>query len=306
VRRNAETYVEQVDKILDTSRAEIRFNSEWMDAMGPTDFVRLCSHVTVARLLERDDFAKRYAAGEPISVHEFLYPFVQAYDSVALEADVELGGTDQLFNLLMGRELQRAYGQSPQAVITLPLLVGTDGSEKMSKSLGNSIGVNDSPEDMYGKLMSVSDALMIDYVSLLSGGEWPRLEARAEEVGRGGGDPLALKHDLAAAVVGRLAGEQAAERGRAHFRSVVQGRGLPKDIPEHELSLEGEAERGLLDVLEALSLTASRGEARRLVQQGAVSVDGVRVSEPTLRLSAGSYLFKVGKRKYARLELKSS
>jgi tyrosyl-tRNA synthetase len=189
VERNAKTYVEQVGRILDIENAEVRFNSEWMKDLSSADFVRLCSHYTVARLLERDDFAKRYAAGEPISVHEFLYPFVQSYDSVALHADVELGGTDQTFNLLMGREIQRAYGQPAQAVITRPLLVGSDGA-KMSKSLGNGIGITDRPEEMFGKVMSVSDSLMLEYYDLLHDSRWEALKPLREALGRGAGDPM--------------------------------------------------------------------------------------------------------------------
>ena len=175
VKQNAATYVDQVARLLDVSKLEVRFNSEWMDSMSPSDFVRLCSQVTVARMLERDDFSKRHAGGIPIFIHEFLYPFVQAYDSVALEADVELGGTDQTFNLLMGREIQKAYGQAPQAVITHPLLVGLDGTEKMSKSLGNSVGILDAPEQLYGKVMSIPDEAMGEWCRLLSAGQWQEL-----------------------------------------------------------------------------------------------------------------------------------
>ena len=192
VRKNAETYVEQVGRILDVGRAEVRYNSEWMGAMSASDVVRLCSKYTVARLLERDDFAKRHKAGVAISVHEFLYPFVQAYDSVALEADIELGGTDQTFNLLMAREIQRDYGQPPQAVLTHPLLVGLDGTEKMSKSLGNLIGIAEPPDEIYGKTMRLSDALMLDYFDLLNAGEWDDL-AEARAALPGAGDPMAFK-----------------------------------------------------------------------------------------------------------------
>ena len=196
VRANAATYVEQVSDILDVSKVEVRYNSEWMGSMGPADFVRLCSHSTVARLLERDDFARRLGAGEPIAVHELLYPFVQAYDSVALEADVELGGTDQTFNMLMAREIQRDYGQLPQAVLTHPLLVGTDGRDKMSKSLDNAVGVREAPQDIYGKAMSISDALMLVWYDLLSFGEWEDLRSQREALGAGGGDPMAFKQAL--------------------------------------------------------------------------------------------------------------
>jgi tyrosyl-tRNA synthetase len=303
IRRNAATYVEQAARVLDVRNAEIRFNSEWMLALSSTEIVKLCSRYTVARLLERDDFAKRYAAGDPISVHEFLYPFVQAYDSVALEADVELGGTDQTFNLLMAREIQRDYGQPPQAVITHPLLVGLDGREKMSKSLGNTIGITDPPESMYGKLMSISDALMLDYFDALSAGEWEDLrEDRARLEGRGG-DPLAFKHALARRLVERFHGTAAAEASAERFRRVVQQGEAPGDLPETALALPNDGALGLLEILERLGITSSRSEARRLVAQGAVELDGVGVADPTLRLRAGAYRIKVGKRRFARVRL---
>ena len=303
VREHASTYVDQASHVLDTSNAEIRFNSEWIGALSPAEIIQLTSHYTVARLLERDDFAKRYAAGEPISVHEFLYPFAQAYDSVALEADVELGGTDQTFNLLMAREIQRAYGQEPQAVITHPLLVGTDGSEKMSKSLGNAVGVSESPEEMYGKVMSISDALMLDWFDQLSAGAWSDLEGARQALASGSGDPMAFKQALAARIVERFHGPDGAERAGAHFRQVVQRKELPGDIPTHRFPLGGDSELGLLEVLEELRFVKSRSEGRRLVGQGGVRLDGTRVEDPTLRLGAGSFLIQVGKRKHARVEL---
>jgi tyrosyl-tRNA synthetase len=307
VEKNAATYVDQVATILDVDQAEVRFNSEWMEKLKPSDFVRLCSCYTVARLLERDDFSKRFAAETPIFVHEFLYPFVQAYDSVALEADVELGGTDQTFNLLMGREIQRAYGQSPQAVITHPLLVGTDGQDKMSKSLGNSIGILERPEDVYGKVMSITDSQIQSYVELLSAGQWEDLEVRSQALGRGEERPMSLKQELAQRLVERHAGEEAGLRAAEHFRQVVQRKELPDDIPEHCLELDTEAgsadDLGLIGALEALGLAASRSEARRLVSQGAVRLDGEKVSDPMLRIPAGSYLVQVGKRRFARMKI---
>lgn len=305
VGENAKTYVDQVATVLDVGRIEVRFNTEWMDSMRPSDFVKLCSTVTVARLLERDDFSKRFAAGEPISTHEFLYPFVQAYDSVALRADVELGGTDQTFNLLMGREVQRAYGQPPQAVITLPLLVGTDGHEKMSKSLGNSIGITDSPEDVYGKVMSIPDTLMWNYFEMLSAGEWSQDEGsfRDFEAGRAG-DPMRLKQRLAFLVTARVHGSDGAQRGAAHFDRVIRGKGEPDEVGRSIVSLDGERDLGLLEGLKALGFAASGGEARRLVGQGAVSVDGHRVEDPLARLSPGTYRVKVGKRRYGDLEIR--
>jgi tyrosyl-tRNA synthetase len=229
VKRNAASYVEQAGRVLDVGRAEVRFNSEWMQRMSSTEIVQLCSRYTVARLLERDDFAKRYKAGDPISVHEFLYPFVQAYDSVALEADVELGGTDQTFNLLMAREIQRDYGQPAQAVITHPLLVGLDGREKMSKSLGNTIGITEPPESIYGKLMSISDQLMLDWFDALSAGGWSDLQEDRARLGGEGGDPHAFKHALARAVE-RPRGAGAPPRPRA-FPTQGAGTQAPAGLP---------------------------------------------------------------------------
>jgi tyrosyl-tRNA synthetase len=303
VKANAATYVEQAGLILDAERLEVRFNSEWMDELSPADFVRLCSHYTVARLLERDDFAKRYASGEPIAVHEFLYPFAQAYDSVALRADVELGGTDQTFNLLMAREIQRDYGQRPQAVITHPLLVGTDGAEKMSKSLGNAIGITEPAEEMYGKVMSVSDALMLEYFDQLGSGDWDALGAEREALGRGEGDPLAFKQGLARGLVERFHGSDAAQRAADHFRRVVQRKELPDDVPERSIPVGSDGRKGLLELLEALEFARSRGEGRRLIQQKAVQIDGRPVRDFGLYLEPGSYLIRVGKRRFARVTL---
>ncbi len=302
VERNAQTYVEQVGRILDVEDAEVRFNSEWMGEFSSADLVRLCSHYTVARLLERDDFAKRYAANEPISVHEFLYPFVQAYDSVVLRADVELGGTDQTFNLLMGREIQRDYGQPAQAVITHPLLVGSDGA-KMSKSLDNGIGITDPPDEMFGKVMSISDALMLEYYDLLHDGRWEALEPLREALGRGAGDPMAFKLALAGALVERFSGAEAAREAADHFRSVVREKRTPRDLEEVRCEIGRDAQIGLLELLERLELVVSRSEARRLVVQKAVRVDGEVIADPALRLSAGAYLLKVGKRRFARVRL---
>jgi len=301
IEANAETYVQQVSKILDVDRAEVRFNSEWMSRMTPADFVRLCSHYTVARLLERDDFAKRYAAETPIFAHEFLYPFVQAYDSVALRADIELGGSDQTFNLLMAREIQRDYGQPAQAVITHPLLVGTDGRDKMSKSLGNCIGISDSPENVYGKVMSIPDSLLTDYVETLGAGEWPDLCADCREPERG--DPMAIKKELALRLVTRLHGAEAARLGEEHFSKVVQRRDIPDEVPEHTLSLGDSGEMGLLEIVEKLEFTPTRAETRRLVKQRAIAIDGERIEDPTLGLQAGTFLLRVGKRRFARVTL---
>jgi tyrosyl-tRNA synthetase len=302
VERNAKTYVEQVGRILDVENAEVRFNSEWMDAFSSADWVRLCSHYTIARLLERDDFAKRYRANEPIAVHEILYPFVQSYDSVALRADVELGGTDQTFNLLMGREIQRDYGQPPQAVITHPLLVGTDGA-KMSKSLGNGIGITDPPEEMFGKLMSISDALMLEYYDLLNAGAWPELRAARAELARADGEPMEFKLGLARALVERFWGAAAARAAADQFRSVVQRKQAPADLDEIACELGPQEEIGLSELLERLALVASRSEARRLIGQKAVRVNGEIVADPAQRLAEGAYLLKVGKRRFARVRV---
>jgi tyrosyl-tRNA synthetase len=305
VRENATTYVSQVGKLLDVSRVEVRFNGEWMDQMTPGDFVRLCAQSTVARMLERDDFAKRYSSEVPIFIHEFLYPFVQGYDSVALEADVELGGTDQTFNLLMGRELQRAYGQPPQAVITHPLLVGLDGKEKMSKSLGNSIGIMDEPADMYGKVMSIPDASMREWHRLLAMGDWPDLGVALQRLyEEGDGDPMALKHELAFGIVERIHGDSAAVSARESFRAFVQRKEVPDDVPACAIERDGRTVVRLFELLGEAGLAASKSEARRLVQQGGVSLDQEKRTDPMEEIQPGVYLVQVGKRKFARVTLR--
>jgi tyrosyl-tRNA synthetase len=301
---NARTYVDQVGAVLDVEKCEIRYNSEWMDAMGPADFIRLASQHTVARLLERDDFRNRYREGTPIAVHEFLYPFVQAYDSVALEADVEVGGTDQLFNLLLGREIQKAYGQEPQLVLTFPLLEGTDGIEKMSKSLGNAIGIREAPEEIYGKLMSIPDALLPRWLQLLGEGE-PQLVKGQGALEQGSVNPRDVKASLARAVVARLQGEAAAQGAEAHFDRVVRKGLVPEEVPEFAISGVEPDGVELLEVLLRVGFAGSRGEGRRLIQQGGVRLDDSRVDDPGRRLSPGTYLLQVGRRRYARLELQS-
>ena len=304
VKQNAKTYVSQVAKILDVSKVEVRFNGEWMDSMSPSDFVHLCSQTTVARMLERDDFAKRYKAEIPIFVHELLYPFVQGYDSVALEADIELGGTDQTFNLLMGREIQRSYGHEPQAVITHPLLVGLDGHEKMSKSLGNSIGITDEANEMYGKVMSIPDLAMSEGCRLISSGEWSDLAGELTKLTDGEGDPMALKHDLSRRIVTRIHGEEAGGAARENFQRVVQRKEIPSDIPGIDLDLADRDSIRLFEVLVEAGLAPSKSEARRLVQQGAVSIDGERLSDPTHVLERGEMLIQVGKRRFARVQIR--
>jgi len=252
-------------------------------------------------MLERDDFSKRYASEVPIFIHEFLYPFVQGYDSVALEADVELGGTDQTFNLLMGRELQRAYGQPPQAVLTHPLLVGLDGHEKMSKSLGNSIGITDKPGEMYGKVMSIPDTAMPEWHRLLAMGDWPELGDRLAQFSDGDGDPMALKHELANNIVARVHDATAATEAGEQFRRVVQRKEVPDHVPEVTLALAGRVGLKLVEVLVEAGLASSKSEARRLVQQGGVSVDREKQSDPTALFPAGSQLIQVGKRRYAKV-----
>lgn len=301
VKEHAKTYVDQVAKLLDVSAVEVRFNGEWMDQMTPGDFVRLCSQATVARMLEREDFSKRYASEVPIFIHEFLYPFVQGYDSVALEADVELGGTDQTFNLLMGRELQRAYGQPPQAVLTHPLLVGLDGHDKMSKSLGNSIGITDDPGEMYGKVMSIPDTAMPQWHRLLAMGDWPELGNRLAQFSDGDGDPMALKHELANNIVARVHDAAVAEEAGEQFRRVVQRKEVPDHVPEITLALAGRPALKLVEMLVEAGLASSKSEARRLVQQGGVSVDREKQSDPTTLFEVGSQLVQVGKRRYAKV-----
>jgi len=298
VRANAETYVAQVSRFLDVSGAEVRFNGEWMEPMPSAEMLRLCASATVARLLERDDFHQRYVAGEAISLHELLYPMIQAYDSVALRADVELGGTDQTFNLLMAREVQRHYGQPPQAILTHPLLVGTDGRDKMSKSLGNYVGVTEPPEEIYGKVMSISDELMETWYRLLP------LRAEGLLPAEPPREPLARKHLLARAVTRWLAGEEAAERGEAHFRRVVQRKELPEEIPEVRVS--GDPSSGAVGLLTAMvraGMASSNSEARRLVVQGGVRLDDEIVKDPRLRIPGGAYLLQVGKRRFARIRV---
>lgn len=303
VKENAKTYVAQVARLLDMSAVEVRFNGEWMDEMTPSDFVRLCSQATVARMLERDDFAKRYAGQVPIFIHEFLYPFIQGYDSVALKADVELGGTDQTFNLLMGRELQKSYGQAPQAVITHPLLVGLDGKEKMSKSLGNSIGITDQPSEMYGKVMSIPDEVMAEWHGLLSMGDWSALGDNLSLLTAGEGDPMSLKHELARNIVSRVHTQKEADEASDEFRRVVQRKEMPADIPVVAIFLAGRSDLKLFELLVEANLASSKSEARRLVQQGGVSVDRERVVDPMTSIPAGERLVQVGKRRFATVAI---
>jgi tyrosyl-tRNA synthetase len=299
VRRNAETYTSQVSAVLDVDRVEIRFNSEWMERMSASDLVRLASHQPVARMLERDDFKRRFQGGVSIAIHEFLYPLVQAYDSVALRADVELGGTDQLFNLLLGREIQRAYGQPPQVVLTVPLLEGTDGAEKMSKSLGNAIGIRDAPEEMYGKTMSIPDALLGRWTDLL-GGSHETVRARLAERA-GAANPRDRKAALARALVERFHGAEAAARAEEHFDRVFRRHQAPEDVPRLACAATGERGIPLVDALVSAGMASSKSEARRLIGQGGVRVGDARAEAPDAWLPVGEHLLQAGKRRFARV-----
>ncbi len=300
VRANAETYQRQVFKILDPERTEVRFNSQWMDQASAADMVRLCAHYTVARMLERDDFAKRYREERAISVHEFLYPLIQGYDSVVLRADVEVGGTDQRFNLLVGRELQKAYGQPAQVVVTLPLLEGTDGVAKMSKSLGNAIGIADPPEDIFGKLMSISDTMMLRYYDLLTTED---VGVIRREIESGALHPMDAKKQLARRVVARFYDEDAARREVEGFERRFQRRELPEHVPVYEWREPASVVPLLPRVMMLAGMAASMSEARRLIQQGAVRVDGERIADIHFALSADKreWVVQVGPRRVKRI-----
>ncbi|HUW98851.1 MAG TPA: tyrosine--tRNA ligase [Acidiferrobacter sp.] len=299
VARNAESYERQVFKILDRERTEVVFNSQWMGPMKAYDLVKLASHYTVARLLERDDFEKRYAARLPIALHEFLYPLIQGYDSVALEADIELGGTDQRFNLLVGRELQRVYGQPPQVVITLPILEGTDGIQKMSKSLNNAIGVADPPDTMFGKLMSISDVLMWRYLELLS----QRPQAELDELRRSvdnGANPRDVKLALAKELVARFHGAAEGESSQERFLTVFSRKALPDAIDERTLLVSPDG-LPIARALKAAELVGTTSEALRLIRQGGVKVDGERAVETLVFKPGVVGLVQIGKRRFLRL-----
>jgi tyrosyl-tRNA synthetase len=304
VAANAETYKQQVFKILDPDKTRVVFNSEWMGKLDAADMIRLASGSTVARMLERDDFSKRYAGNKPIAIHEFLYPLVQGYDSVALEADVELGGTDQKFNLLMGRQLQQAAGQQPQVVLTMPLLEGLDGVNKMSKSLDNYIGITDSPEDMFGKLMSVSDELMWRYFELLSFRPIDELGALQQRA-TGGENPRDIKFELALELVARFHGQPEADGAKESFINRFRNNQLPEDMPELVLECGAAGALGIGHVLQQAGLVASTSEAFRMLKQGAVRLDGERIEDRNLELPAGSsQVLQVGKRKVAKVAIK--
>ena len=299
---NAKSYRAQMSKILDPEKTQVMFNSEWSDKLGAEGIIRLASRYTIARLLERDDFSKRYKAGQPIAVHEMLYPLMQGYDSVAMKADVELGGTDQKFNLLVGRELQRHYGQEPQCIMTMPLLEGTDGVEKMSKSLGNTIGIAEPAQEIFGKLMRISDELMWRYLELLSFEPMEKILAKKKAAGQGA-NPREVKFEFAKEIVERFHGKTAAEAAAQDFNARFRDRALPTDIPEQSLKAPP---GGLVStrVLKQAGLVNSSSEAERLIAQGGVKVNGERLSDRKMVFATGeTYLVQVGKLKISRIKI---
>ena len=301
IQENAKTYEKQVFKILDPEKTEILFNSSWSHALGAEGMIRLAARYTVSQLLARDDFAKRFRAEQPIHLHELLYPLMQGYDSVAMKSDVELGGTDQKFNLLVGRELQKQFGQESQIILTTPLLEGLDGVQKMSKSLGNYVGIDEPPQEMFGKLMSISDALMWRYLELLSFRPLDEIHARRREV-EGGRNPRDVKVALAQEIVERFHGAQAAGKALADFESRFRDGQMPEEIPEVTVPAGGDP-LAITQVLKAAGLTPSTSEALRMIDQGGVRLDGERVSDKALKLGRGTYVLQVGKRKFARVTL---
>ena len=295
---NAESYVEQAKAILDIRSVIIKYNSDWLNKMNFNDVVKLASSYTVARMLERDDFTKRFQAEVPISIHEFLYPLAQAQDSVELRADVELGGTDQKFNLLVGRDLQKDHGQEPQCIITTPLLEGTDGVEKMSKSYGNHIGLQDTPEDMYGKTLSISDDMILKWFTLAADADESVTKSVKKRLVDPAVNPMDVKRDLARAVVALYYDDETATKAEDHFNTVVVGKGIPDDMPEYTLK----GEDLIVNVLFDAGLLKSKGEARRMVKQGAVKLDGKPVEDIQKNLTPnGDQILKVGKRRFLKV-----
>ncbi len=297
IEENARTYYAQASLVLDPARTEIRYNSEWCDPLGARGMIQLASRYTVARMMERDDFTKRFKAGVPISVHEFLYPLMQGYDSVALKSDLELGGTDQKFNLLVGRELQKEYGQEPQCILTMPLLEGTDGVEKMSKSKNNYIGIGEAPESIFGKIMSISDTMMWKYFDLLSFRSIEEVAALRAEI-EAGRNPRDAKVMLGQEIVARFHSQSAAESALAAFEARFRDGAIPENMPE--VTVAG-APVGILKLLREAGLVASGAEAQRNVEQGGVRIDGNRVEDKGLQVVPGTYVIQVGKRKFARV-----
>lgn len=300
IKINAETYLNQAGLVLDLTKTEVRYNSEWNNALGATGLIRLASRYTLARLLERDDFAKRFAAELPIAMHELIYPLMQGYDSVALKSDIELGGSDQRFNLLVGRELQRQYDQEPQCILTMPLLVGLDGVEKMSKSKHNYIGITDTPNDMFGKVMSISDTLMWSWYDLLS--LRPNAEiAKLKEECAAGRNPRDAKVLLAKEIIARFHSAKEADAAEAEFNARFRGGAAPSDMPEVTVQAETADGIGILQMIKEAGLAPSNTEAGRNVTQGGVHLNGDKVSDKGLRLKAGTYTLQVGKRKWAKV-----
>jgi len=296
---NAKSYQEQIFKILDPEKTQVMFNSTWMNEMSPADLIQLAAKHTVARMLERDDFNKRYTSGQSIAIHEFLYPLIQGYDSVAMKADVELGGTDQKFNLLVGRQLQEAFGQKPQIVLTMPILEGLDGVQKMSKSLNNYIGINDAPDDMFGKLMSISDELMWRYFELLSFRHLDEIEIFKTDIEQGK-NPRDIKFLLAEEIIARFHDQAAADKAREDFISRFQKGVIPDEMPELTLS----ADLPAANLLKEADLVKSTSEAMRMIKQGAVKVDGEKLADSKQTFAAGNtYVFQVGKRRFARVSV---
>ena len=303
VMENAETYATQVFKILDKEKTRIRFNSEWMNELGSEGMIRLAAKYTLARMLERDDFENRYRTGQPISMHELLYPLAQGYDSVMLETDVEMGGTDQKFNLLVGRHLQQHYGQEPQVIITLPLLEGLDGVQKMSKSLDNYVGITEVPDEMFGKLMSISDEMMWRYFDLLSFRSNDELAALKERVADGA-NPRDIKFLLCEEIIERFHDRQAAVAARENFIARFSGGAMPEDIPEQTLDCAGQG-IGIAAALTSVGLTSSNSEAFRMIKQGGVRIDGEKISDRSLQLQSGfTGILQVGKLKFCKVHVK--
>lgn len=302
VAENAKTYTEQVFKILDPEKTEVAFNSTWMGKMDAGDMIRLAATHTVARMLERDDFHKRYTGGQPIAIHEFLYPLIQGYDSVALKADMELGGTDQKFNLLMGRELQAHFGQPRQCILTMPLLEGLDGVNKMSKSLGNYVGINEAPNEIFGKLMSVSDSLMWKYIELLSFEPLSVVEKWKQEIASGR-NPRDIKVGFAQEIVARFHDKQAAELALADFETRFRQGAMPEDMPEVAVVSSADS-MPIANVLKEAGLTGTTSEAMRMIQQGGVKLDGEKISDKALHIAKGAnVVLQIGKRKFARVKI---
>ena len=296
---NAETYKRQVFKVLDPEKTIVDFNSKWLGALDAADFIRLASRYTVARMMERDDFENRFKNNVPIAIHEFLYPLCQGYDSVALKTDVEMGGTDQRFNLLVGRHLQSQYGMEPQCIITMPLLEGLDGVRKMSKSLGNYVGIDEAPSEMFGKIMSISDDLMWRYFELISSKTLEEIAVLRKEVETGAKHPKIVKEDLAHEIITRYHSEAQADEARQGFNAVFAGGAMPEDTPEFTCQ-QGETSTPVVFLADA-GLTASRGEARRLIGQNALSIDDTLCTDGGKELAKGSYTIKLGKKRFLRL-----